>query len=114
MIVSIDDSGEMSDGRALRGQAKDAGLYRAVITSINNDNYILDGDNLVLDWQIDKADITGITISNKTVTYNNRSSQRCRYRRQHPIRRRNQCGVYHYSVRRLFLDGQFRFRSPYL
>ena len=68
-VIIVNEGSE--DGRLLRYTAINCGLYRAVISSVSNANYTIAGaQNLVLDWEIDKADITNITLSDKTVTYN--------------------------------------------
>ncbi|NCA67687.1 MAG: hypothetical protein EOM87_06465, partial [Clostridia bacterium] len=69
--LTITNTGALDGGRYLNHTATDAGLYKAVITAVSNSNYTVSGaSGLTLNWQIDKATITGISMSNKTVTYN--------------------------------------------
>ena len=70
LIVML-DTGEFEDGRKLNHTAVDAGLYRAKIVSVDNPNYTIEGAfNTVYDWEITKAVISGITMSDKTEVYN--------------------------------------------
>ena len=69
-VLTIVNTGAVENGRYLNHTATNAGLYRAKITAVSNSNYTITGaSNLYLDWQIDKADISGITMNDRTVTY---------------------------------------------
>ena len=86
LIVML-DTGEFEDGRKLNHTAVDAGLYRAKIVSVDNPNYTIEGAfNTVYDWEITKAVISGITMSDKTEVYNGQP-QAIYVAEPHPIRR---------------------------
>ena len=75
VTLTLVDSGETLNQRILRHRAVDAGLYTALIEEITNPNYRLpqesdyNFDDLSYDWQIDAADIIGLTMEGKTVVY---------------------------------------------
>ena len=71
LTFTYDNTGNIENSRELYNAATIAGVYRAKVLSVTNPNYTLTGtlSTLTFDWEIRVADITNVTLSNKTVTY---------------------------------------------